>query len=271
MRTYSTEVFVGMMIPTNTSDIFVIQGTTDPVLEELMYCARHHYINYYEYDSLATVTIVHSNDSTLLSHTGFGIYRDVQRDLSVVAGHSYELVVQTAEGDVWRATTTVPELPRILFPDSDTLRRIPDAYDGIKFPILIDSVSGSSYYVLVHQQSNFPSFSAYLYATELGRTITMREFNTTQRLTFVTCRDEIRAVNQAYALFHTPCGGNSVSPAFFEFEKSLYEMSIEERSNMTGEQVVGVFGAYSAAVNQYVVQALWDSVSHSSQRPPNRL
>lgn len=48
---HPTEIYVGKIIPTDLSNVHFIHGVTDTSLLDMMYCARNHYVAYYEYDS----------------------------------------------------------------------------------------------------------------------------------------------------------------------------------------------------------------------------
>ncbi len=260
-RNYPTEVFVGKMIPTNLDNIFYVQGTKDSVLWELMSCARQHFINYFEYDSLAEVRILSNGQNVKLTYTGFGVYRDLVNELKIKPLERYTLNVAKADGRIFTSETTVPGNVKITNIDIDTMSEVPGHLMN-EFTITFKALSNGDqfYYVSRDRRNNFESeIIGYSFADSVvaGYTFTKSGLDTS-RIDYINDRFELRAVNRSYALFHTPCGGEGRTPDFVPFEKSLYDMEIEERSNIGGKDVAGVFGSYNATVKFVVFKALWN-------------
>jgi hypothetical protein len=267
-RTYPTEVFVGRLIPVNYGNIFHITGVEDPVLYELMLATRQLYFCAYEYDESAEVIISDSVQQVTLTHTGNGVYRDVNRQLTILPEHIYGLSVKKKNGRQASATTRVPSSIDFLTPKEDVVYLVPDAPTdmGKSITIRVTNQGDQFYFVNKDTRSNV-SFvnSAYSFQDSTTPWIYFgKTLDDKTRIDTVHAQFEMRAINHDYGSFHAPYGDFGVTPEFFHnLEKTLYDGDVARKSNVKGDDIYGIFGAYNATVKNLTAIALWDSVKSS--------
>ena len=264
-RGYPTEVFVGRLIPTDIHNVFPVEGMQDSVLWKLMVATRRWYVLYYEYDSTAQVSIQGINQNVQLAYVGKGIYRDVNRQLKVYSQGTYTLIVNKEDGRVFTSETTVPGNIKFdslghINAEQDTFRVIPDTLKVWSYDIKVSTVTEPSYCVLISRSDNFNfSVSGYGFKDELKNVIIFRD-NTNglppPPISSVHVRAELRSINYDLSIFERP-NQFSYTARFIVRLDSLSNFPIEQRSNVVssleGDDVAGVFGAYSATRKEYVV------------------
>lgn len=263
VRSYPTEVFVGKIIPTNINNNFVVEGMQDTILKELMVCTRQHYIAFYDYDPNAEVYIEGNNQKIKLTYINKGIYRDDNNELKVKSNLMYKLSVKKSNGRTYLSETTIPDDIEIVNINTDTLSFIP--IDNRKAVFNVDvSYSIKPFYLIERDKRNNMESDIIIYSFDSSFTkavIFYKSMSDTTHVEFVDIKDEIMAVNVHYGQFFEPCGTIGVTENFWNWSKEQVKKNIKERSNIQGDDIVGVFGAYNATIKNYVVRALWDSVT----------
>jgi hypothetical protein len=251
LRAFPVEVFVGRMIPVNQNNRFEVKGFENPDLHRLVLCTRQHYFCKYEYYDDARVEIETEGQKILLEGVGNGVYRDIGNTLHVRSNQTYFLNVVMEDGRTISSSTRVPDDIEILEPKADTI------YDHI-----LDDDIGDT--VLVRWTSNRKPF----YWNDISGGISVYEFDTVttpwnpyvdnkDTLKYVDFPIEVRAINADLGHFYAPCEAYSESLEFWDFEKTLYTGAIRSRSNITGKDVVGVFGAYNLTRQHHVIIPVW--------------
>lgn len=265
-RTYPTEVFVGRLIPVNYGNIFHITGVEDPVLYELMLATRQLYFCAYEYDESAEVTISDSVQQVTLTYTGNGIYRDVNRELTILPEHVYELRVKKKSGREASAQTRVPGSISCVEPNDQYIYLTPDESMGRAITVKVTNKNDQFYFAWKDKRSNRNvTLTFYGFEDSLTPWIFFgKDFDHPIPIESVYVYIEARSINHDYGAFHAPYGDFGVSPAFFhQVEKSLYDGDVARKSNVKGDNIFGVFGAYNATIKNFTAIALWDSVKTS--------
>lgn len=250
VRPYPIEVFVGKLVPTNTRNFFLVRGMLDSVLLRLMLGTRVEYTIYYEFDSTAVVSISVGNQSSVLSYVGAGIYRDVTGSVSIREKDTCRLEVLKEDGRILTAETSVPADLAISNIPEDTITVEADSNGTARYPITIATTDTPFYYVRVSKVAYFdPTIYVYSFPDELFGYV---NFVSAGAAT-VEVSNEIRGVNRDLGRFEHPCDF-SFTFRFNDYLLELEAMTIREKSNIQGEDVVGVFGAYNATRKQYVVR-----------------
>lgn len=254
-RNYPVEVFVGKMVPTDINNVFFVEGMQDTLLQRLMICTRQWYVVYYEYDSTSQVYISGNNNNVQLTYVGNGIYRDINRELSLIKETTYSLIVNKSDGSTYTSSTTIPNDLWITKEVSDTIYLMPDSIiRGAVYSIEIETIGNPLYYVQISSISNisFPIY-AYLFKNELGNGVSFQHDG--QPLNTLYVNTQILSINSDLGYFDRPCGF-SYSSKYLELLTSIEKKTIKEKSNIHGKDVVGVFGAFNATTKRYVVKAL---------------
>ncbi|NUM79409.1 hypothetical protein HUU42_01285 [bacterium] len=264
-RGYPTEVFVGRMIPTDIRNIFFVEGMQDTVLQRLMITTRNWYINYYEYDSTAKVSIQNNNQNVTLTYTGRGIYRDINNELKLKSQELYSLKILKEDGRVFTSNTTIPGNTFIdsisnMDADQDTFYAIPDSNSNWQYDCKITATPEPSYCVEIMKWANVPfAVHVYLFQDELsiwGSFLDSRNDPPYPPISTIYLKQEIRSINLDLGIFEHPAG-SSYSLRFLVRLDSLTNFPIEQRSNIVSskenDDVAGVFGAYNATRKEYVV------------------
>lgn len=252
IRNYPVEVFVGKIIPTDIKNKFHVEGMQDSVLQRIMICTRKWYITYYEYDSTAQVTINGPDKREVqLQYVGNGIYRDINNKLKIKSNTTYDLNIRKNNGKKYHSSTLIPPSIQIINPLLDTIHVVPDTHKCAFYPIYINWIDTPTYCIQIDKRSNFPEpIFIYLMANEL---MGFADFQYPPTDTFYT-NTEVRAINDNLANFEHPAG-YSFTSRFNDFMRKLETKTISEKSNIEGENVVGVFGAYNATRRNFVVIA----------------
>jgi hypothetical protein len=259
IRENEAEVFVGKLVPTDIHNTYFVWGMQDSLLKELMINTRQFYVAYYKYDPDAIVTIEGNGQSVQLTYMGRGIYRDVNRELKIKASVFYSLNVQKKDGRLFSSLTKVLNPIAINNITSDTvlikpLR--PQLGDAVR--VEFTNNERAIYYILVTKFSNIDflvngyTFQNYMTSAVLF----VKSGYDTTHIDYVTEDYEARAVDSAYGLFHQP-HGHSMTPEFGDWDISLYGIPIEDRSNIKGKDVAGVFGNYTADRRTVTYKADW--------------
>ncbi|MBL7994492.1 hypothetical protein JNM05_03895 [bacterium] len=253
-RSYQTEVFVGRMIPTDIDNIYNIEGVKDTALFELIFCTRQYYFNYYSFDESANVQISGNGQTITLTYVGHGIYRDVNNELHVMPNISYALNVEKSDGREFTASTKIPGNVHITSIASDTLYKY--SAGGIDTVLTANFYADSNQYYYMFKNkldNNFGEVMTYVFTDGVTPLVFFQQGSLdTTRDDTVNVTWEVRAISKEYGAFFQPCGGYSESNEFLKFEHQLEEMSIEERSNINGEKIVGVFGSYNSTIKKFV-------------------
>lgn len=261
VRENAVEVFVGTLVPTDIHNRYSVFGMQDSLLKELMINTRQFYVAYYDYDPSATVTIEGAGQSVTLTYVNRGIYRDVNRELTILPSNVYDLKVEKKDGRVFTARTHVLGPIQITNSFLDTTLLQVHRTGVLYFDTVLvrsSSENRAIYYVLHEKNSNIPfSINSYSFQPELYDAVVFakNEIDTTH-INYVTAEYESRSIDSAYGLFHQP-HGHSMTPEFGDWDITLYDIPILERSNIKGKNVVGVFGNYSADRKKVVYKADW--------------
>jgi len=275
-RDYPVEVFVGKMIPTDIHNQFLVQGQEDLVLRRLMFGIRQWYLNYYEYDSTSQVSIHNGSQNVQLTYVGFGIYRDVNHELNIKAQQTDSLYVKKKDGRLFTAQTIIPGNITIDSIDHkpaslDTLFVVPNSINrGNVYLYKISSITEPFYCVYLNQASNFDFIvNVYAYKDELnstlGKAVVFSDQKTQLPISTIQVNDEFRSVNQGFGLFNEPYDFSLSDRFLHVYNDSLHSLSIENRSNIQGKNVVGAFGGYNATRKSYVVTAV-NSIGKSNSK-----
>jgi hypothetical protein len=259
VRGNPVEVFVGRLVPTDINNIYYVDGMQDSVLKQLMINTRQFYVAYYEYRTDATVTIEGGGQSVELTYIDRGIYRDVDNELKIKSQVKYKLTVQTPEGRLFTSETRVLEPVTIYLNDDDTLEVEPEPpFWFYTAYFSFTPVNRARYYVTNERTNNFSyEINGYSFDTVSYDGVVFQGGDAIpDRLDYITTRYRVQAFDSSYALFNQP-SGHTMTREFGNWDVTLYDISLDKRSNITGENVVGVFASYSADQTQVVYKAKW--------------
>ncbi len=261
VRSYNTEVYVGRMIPGSGSSYI---GMESYDLLYLVFEMVNENFVVLQYDSTATVMIESNDQSVTLSHTHYGIYADTEHRLKIKAGELYRLIVEKQNGKRYTAQTTVPKPFQLLLPSGDTIHTTPDFQGNANYPLQIAAMDTPSYVARI-DSSNFGMREMYSFADELNGFVT---FPYSHNPVTLNVRSEIRIINHDLGNFRIPSYSYfpiSGSKRFNDFRNDLKEETLKERSNIHGDNVIGVFGAYNVIRKRYYVHELRNTLSRSSK------
>ncbi len=251
-RAYNVEVYVGRMIPGSGSTYIGMESL------DLFYLVveiiNENFVEL-QYDSTATVIIESEEQSVTLSHTHYGIYADIGHRLKIKAGGTYHLTVDKQNGKRYTSQTQVPKPFQLILTSGDTIKTTPDFQGNAEYPLQIE-ISDTPAYVVRIDSSNFGKRELYAFSDELIGYVT---FPYSHQPVTLTVMSEIRIINQHLGNFRVPSYSYlsmAGSRRFNDYRNDLKEKSLKERSNIEGDNVVGVFGAYNVIRKRYYVYEL---------------
>ena len=259
VRENAIEVFVGKIVPVDIRNIYTVFGMQDSLLKRLMISTRQHYIASYEYDASARVVISGPGGPVELAYVDRGIYRDVDRRLSIKTGELYILDVDKNDGRHFTSSTRILD-PTAMVGLADTvlLQPEPKTLWDTAF-VSFNGQARSIYYVGITTYKTYPHFVVEGYTFEPLFTPPIffkQNLTDTVGVDFAKIDMQVMSIDSAYGLFHQP-HGHSMSREFGDWDITLYDIPIEKRSNINGKNVVGVFGNYTADFKSIVFKADW--------------
>ncbi len=172
------------------------------------------------------------------------------------------MIIKKDNGLVYKSSTKVPKEIHLLEPTQDTLKIVPDSAKGNLINLKISYVEKPAYFILYVKQSNFKPWHFYsMQGHDLLQEIGfIKSGEDTTRITFIDIYWELRGMDQNFATLNSPWGCTGFD-GFWPYLDSLERLPIHQRSNIEGgNNVVGVFSSYNAAVKRFTAMALWDSV-----------
>ncbi len=260
LRSYNVEVYVGRMIPGYGSAYIGMES------RDLLYLVfemiNENYAEF-RYDSTAEVIIESNDQSVTLSHTGYGNYADTEHRLIIKAGETYRLIVDKQNGKRYTAHTVVPKPFQLLLPPGDTIHATPDFEGNANYPLQIAAMDTPSYVVRI-DSSNFGIREIYSFADELRGYVT---YPYSHNPVTLNVRSEIRIMNHDLGNFRIPSYSHfsmSGTKRFNDYRNDLKKETLKERSNIHGDNVVGVFGAYNVIRKRYYVHEFRDNLRRRS-------